>query len=182
LERALGLPAPAWSIDVGAASKNPKAAGVKVDDLNSPQTGPLSFRAADAALPPAPPPADATPRPAPASRVLRVTEINADKFTLLIDGKPVVTAAGAEWGKGVAIDRGPEFEFCCGLFFLFGGLRAHGKRDRSSDQTCRCSKHAHLRRPAFYMARLPPRRFSPLRPRSTPKHTTLAALHPRSSN
>lgn len=110
LERGLGLPERAWRIDVGAASKNPKVEGAKVENLNTSQKATLSFQVTDAAIPPAPPPADSPARSAPMSRVLRVTEINAGPFALCIDGKPVLTATGADWEKGVTINRGPEFD------------------------------------------------------------------------
>jgi lysophospholipase L1-like esterase len=115
LEKALGLPAPAWSIDVGAASKNPTTKGVNVDKVGTTQRGPLIFQGTATALPLAPP-ADGPARPDPTHRVLRVAEINADKFTLEIDGKSIVTATGKEWGdKGKAVDRGPDFDQAEGL-------------------------------------------------------------------
>jgi lysophospholipase L1-like esterase len=111
LERALGLPAPAWGIDVEALSNNSKAKGTKVEGVGSSQKATLTCRVADAALPPAPPPADGGARPDPTHRVVRVTNITDDKFTLEIDGKSVVTATGKEWGdKGKAIERGPDFD------------------------------------------------------------------------
>jgi lysophospholipase L1-like esterase len=110
LERGLGLPEPRWSIEIGAASKKPVTQGVKADQASSTQSATLSFRATGAALPPAPPAADGPTRPAPTTRILKVGEIVDGKFTLFIDGKSVVTATSAEWLKGVALDRGPEFD------------------------------------------------------------------------
>jgi lysophospholipase L1-like esterase len=110
LERALGLPERGWSIYVEAASNISKAEGAKVEGLGSTQKATINFRVADAALPLATPPTDGPARPAPTKRVLRATNITRDKFTLCIDGDPAATAAGDEWGKGVTIDRGPEFD------------------------------------------------------------------------
>ncbi len=111
LERSLGLLERTWNIDVAPLVDKPTTQGVKLSDVGSGRESTMEFKALDTALPPSPPPADGAARPTPTNRILRVTGINDGKFILVIDGKPVVTATGEEWRtKGVALDRGPEFD------------------------------------------------------------------------
>jgi lysophospholipase L1-like esterase len=110
LERGLGLPEARWSIQIGAASKKPVTEGVKVEQASSTRRATLAFQSLDAALPHAPPTTGGPTRPDPTTRILKVSELAEGRFTLFIDGKPIVTATSAEWLKGVALDRGPEFD------------------------------------------------------------------------
>jgi len=109
LEHSLDLPDRNWSIEIGAASKKAKTQGAKVENINTTPQATLSFQVVDAALPLAPPTEDAAARPTPAARVLKATELADGKFTLFIDGRPVVTRSNEEWGKGVTLSNTPEF-------------------------------------------------------------------------
>jgi hypothetical protein len=111
LERGMKLPALPWRIEIGAASKKPIVQGVRVDQVNSDRQATLRFRVLDAALP-SPAPTEGAPEKGGVikARILRITEIADEPFTLFVDGKAVATARGSEWAKGVAIERGPEFE------------------------------------------------------------------------
>jgi lysophospholipase L1-like esterase len=107
LEKALGLPAVPWRIDI--AGGKAKAAGCRVEKLSS---GPLRFSVTDAVLPAPPAPKSGAPK-APlrlASRILCVKGLPPGRHTLTIDGKEVATASAAEWAAGVSIERGPDFE------------------------------------------------------------------------
>ena len=97
LEQALGLPSRRWYLDIG---KKTVGEGVHID--------PAGFM--DAMLPMAPPPEDEPARPSPAVRVLRQHDLAPGRYTLTIDGKPIVTATAEQWAKGVTLTRGPEFD------------------------------------------------------------------------
>ena len=108
LEHGLGLQPPTWNIRLDARGKV-TAEGVKVEKV---QTTPLAFQATDTRLPA---PRNPAPKTGPESlpgfeRVLRVDGLAPGKYTLTIDGQPVVEADAADWARGVAIGRGPEFD------------------------------------------------------------------------
>ncbi len=103
LEHGLGLKPQPWRVEIKAG--NATAEGVKVANV---QTAPLRFEATDSELPESPSP-KAT-KAAASNRVLRVEGLPEGKYVLRIDGKQVATATAAEWGTGVAITSGPEFE------------------------------------------------------------------------
>src|SRR5205085_3911562 len=106
LEKALGLPAVSWRIDV--AGGKARAVGCRVEKVSS---GPVRFSVTDAMLPAPPAPKSGAPR-APVQlgeRVLCVKGLAPGRYTLTIDGKAVATASAAEWSAGVRIARGPDF-------------------------------------------------------------------------
>jgi lysophospholipase L1-like esterase len=94
LEEGLNLPAPSWRVDIDAAAKEVKADGTRVEKTTF---GPLRFQATDAVLP-------------AGKRVLRVAGLPPGQYALSVDGQEVAAAGAEEWGKGVALERGPEFE------------------------------------------------------------------------
>ena len=72
---------------------------------------PLRFTLTNEALP-LPPPADlpAAEVPAGRARVVCVRDLAPGTYTLTADGAPVATASAREWGEGVRLARGPEFD------------------------------------------------------------------------
>jgi lysophospholipase L1-like esterase len=109
LEKGLGLPGPRWGVEVSAKGGKPSAQGARVSDM---QVSPLRFRVSDEMLPAPPAPTAGAPKKpaAQGDRVLRVADLPPGRYTLAMDGKPVTTAGAEEWGKGVRLGRGPEFE------------------------------------------------------------------------
>ncbi|HEX5269174.1 MAG TPA: hypothetical protein VFW33_01740, partial [Gemmataceae bacterium] len=73
---------------------------------------PLRFELTDDVLPPPPAPKDA-PKGAALpgfERVLRVDKLGPGKYVLKIDGRPAALAGAAEWGAGVPLAHGAEFD------------------------------------------------------------------------
>ena len=109
LEKGLGLPAPRWQVDVSAKGGKPVAQGARISDM---RTSPIHFRVTDDVLPVPPAPAAGAPKKpaAQGERVLCVSGLPPGRYTLAVDGTPVASADAAEWGRGVRLERGPEFE------------------------------------------------------------------------
>jgi hypothetical protein len=109
LGKGLDLPPSRWRVEVSAKGGKPVAYGARVSDM---QVSPLRFRIIDEMLPAPPAPTAGAPKePAtPGERVLRVADLPPGNYTLTADGKPVASADAAEWGRGVRLERGPEFE------------------------------------------------------------------------
>ncbi len=92
LERALGLPERRedYAVDAGKSG--------------------LRFSLTNQMLPLAAPHAKEAARPAPVPTVLTVKGLAAGQYILTIDGQEAGRASADEWGKGVALDRGPDFD------------------------------------------------------------------------
>ncbi len=103
LVRGFGWNSEAWRVELDAAGKVTAAVGVRSERLPGPG---LRFRATDDAL------TFNSPDPARAGRgrVIRVRGLTAGRYTLMVDGKPVATAAAEAWPAGVSLAAGPESE------------------------------------------------------------------------
>jgi len=107
LERALDLPSLPWRLDIkGSGVGKTKTEGLAVTREFTIDRDKVT----DDMLPLAPPPAGEPHRPSPSDRVVVGKKLEAGRYTLTIDDKPVVTAPADEWAKGVTLDRGPEFD------------------------------------------------------------------------
>jgi lysophospholipase L1-like esterase len=69
-----------------------------------------SIRLARIYLPSPPPPGDGPIRQGPESDSTTVSNLPPGRYALTIDGNPVAVASADEWAKGVAINRGPNFD------------------------------------------------------------------------
>jgi lysophospholipase L1-like esterase len=105
LERGLGLKERAWLLDLKADGTVVAAQGTQVKAADA--RG-LSFEVTDAVLPVAPCPDKDTRALPGTARVLRLQGLAPGKHTLMIDGKPVLTAATADWARGLELPGGPE--------------------------------------------------------------------------
>lgn len=112
LERSLcGKPEP-WFIDMDEDGTIKKAVGVQ---LSTVQSKPLRLQVKDTVLPTPVP-----PLPGPEAikqvanvgrqRLIRVAGLSPGKYSLRIDGREVASASAEEWGAGVQLTRGPEFD------------------------------------------------------------------------
>jgi lysophospholipase L1-like esterase len=106
LEKGLGLPPVRWGVQWTLGGAEPVAAGTVLTNVDRDR---LCFETADELLP-VPPPPDLSPPAVPGDRVLRVRGLPPGDYTLLVDGKPCVTAHASAWARGVGLDRGPEFD------------------------------------------------------------------------
>ncbi len=107
LTTGLGVRKRDWGVDIdkgeASACGNVRVAGLRA--------APLHFDVTETFLPPPP-----APRGSPAAalpdveRELCVKGLPEGKYELRIDGKPVVVATAKEWGEGVMLTKGPEFE------------------------------------------------------------------------
>ena len=100
-----------WFVDLDARGTIHDAQGTEIDQLSTTDSG-LRFTTHDVQLPVAPPPTDrhAPPDDRWSSRQLRVRDLPAGRFTLLIDDQPIITAPHDRWAAGVWLTTGPEFE------------------------------------------------------------------------
>lgn len=105
----LGAKPANWHVELRAAGAVNKEVGTKVK-LGKVENG-LLFEATDFVLPPPPPPAG-SPKGAEGtiSRTLSVVDLSPGDYELSIDGKPVAKASAAQWGSGVTLTKGPEFD------------------------------------------------------------------------
>jgi lysophospholipase L1-like esterase len=108
LEHGLGLPPPTWRIRLGPNGKV-TAEGAKVDEVHA---RPLASQVTDAWLPAplAPGPKGGAESLPGYERILHVDGLAPGRHTLTIDGQAVAEASAADWAKGVALHRGPEFD------------------------------------------------------------------------
>lgn len=117
LESELRLSARNWRVEfevVTDCANVAKQLGSDVSHVERTGTG-LRFVAQDDVLPFPPQPVDPednrSRRPAGRDlRVLRITGLPEGKYSLRIDRREVVTKTAAEWGEGVVITAGPEFD------------------------------------------------------------------------
>ena len=95
----LGVPSPAWRVEVDASKGVVKATGT------TSQGSGASLKLLDDVLPLATPTSATS-----ADRLLIVRNLKPGKHTLQIDDKAIITATDTEWAKGVAVSSGPEFD------------------------------------------------------------------------
>ncbi len=109
IETILGPSSPPWLLDLNFDGHTSQIRGANVADI---QVSPLRFQITDNMLPASPPPAASTNRiPLPGKeRVLKIRMLPAAKYALLVDGKPVASGTAVEWGVGVKLSQGPEFD------------------------------------------------------------------------
>lgn len=99
-----------WQVTLSAAGDVQTAEGTTVQNLAANASG-LSFTLQDAVLPVPPLPAEASQFTAELPpRTLRITDLPAGEYELVINDRPVATATAAEWGAGVSLRNTPESE------------------------------------------------------------------------
>jgi len=108
-ERNLGLGSRNWRVEI--RGKESRANGTRLTDLQRSDAG-ISFRLSDETLPGCRfYPEGAVGKPLVArQRTLVVGGLAPGRYVLKIDGGEAAEGSHAEWVKGVALTRGPEFE------------------------------------------------------------------------
>jgi lysophospholipase L1-like esterase len=110
VERALGLAASAWRIEVSADGRRATGTGAEVAGVET-TAGSVSFCVTDAALPiPAARDEAGKPVGAGSGRTVAVPGLPEGRWTLTIDGAAVATAGAAEWAAGVTFASGPDHD------------------------------------------------------------------------
>jgi lysophospholipase L1-like esterase len=121
IEHGLGLSTYEWHVsvpgDVQPAPRTPNPRrgsplGTKIRDVTWSPNG-ARLVATDEQLPLAAAPWDATEstkKKWASVRQLRVTGLDAGRYTLKIDGQAIHTATAAQWAEGIGIASGPDFE------------------------------------------------------------------------
>jgi lysophospholipase L1-like esterase len=94
LEQGLGLEPVTWRVTLRASGEPPELHGATVQQTNLKHTWKITE--------------DMLPLPGE-KRILKVEGLPAGKHILSIDNETVATADAAEWARGVALTRGPEF-------------------------------------------------------------------------
>lgn len=101
-----------WRLEIDASGKVAKADGVTVSKVET-ADGELHLTVKELAFPILAPPEGVRPHDDHVAQrdVVAFDNLLADgRYTLSIDGKHVVTASGAEWAKGIAIDASPTHD------------------------------------------------------------------------
>lgn len=110
MENAMGYPARSWRVELHAAGGSPKAVGARITKFQA-RPGPgqnfeLRFQVTDEMLPLAPSPLSGTT----GGPTIRITGLNAGRYTLKSDGATIATATDGQWSQGVAVHSGPDIE------------------------------------------------------------------------
>ena len=102
---------PGWLVRVDVANGKHREFQTKLANVEVTKTS-LKFEATDVVLPVSTPPADAPEAVVwmGGKRSIRVNGLEPGRYTLKVDGKPVVTADQEVWDKGMALASGPEFD------------------------------------------------------------------------
>lgn len=109
IERILGLGPRNWRVEI--TGKDSKANGTRLTDLQRTGAG-IRFRLSDETLPGCrfySEGAEGKPLVTP-QRILLVGGLAPGRYVLKIDGGQVAEGSHADWAKGVALAKGPEFE------------------------------------------------------------------------
>jgi len=113
LESGLGWRPPHWEIEIDTVENQHVKRGTNLSDVEIQNFKSVRFSALDDVLPPPP-----APNRSPASatipglkRMLKINGLAPGKYTLSIDGRPILTATAAEWttGQTIPTKNAPEF-------------------------------------------------------------------------